>query len=158
MRVMRLAFRIGLAGAFVLVVLYAVSTLVSRDCETELCCQDCRTLSVTRIVDGDTFVSQDRRVRLFGIDTPEVGERCSRQATERLSELAGSAVRVEAGPRPTDFFGRRLFYAYTEAGESIDETMVREGLAHAWTIDGQHRDFLVSLETAARLSGTGCLW
>ena len=39
-----------------------------------------------------------RRVRLFGVDTPEQGERCYSEATERLKELAGDTVRVELGP------------------------------------------------------------
>ena len=38
---------------------------------------------------------------------------------------------------------------------SIDATLVREGLARAWTRDGQHRDTLVELERDARGSGAG---
>ena len=58
-----------------------------------------------------------------------------------------------------DQYGRLLFYVYTERGESIDETIVREGLARAWKErrDGfakeQHEDYLVTLEATSRSEG-----
>ena len=55
-----------------------------------LTCADCPTVAVTRIVDGDTLDTTQGRLRLFGVDTPERGERCFREATDRLSGLAGS--------------------------------------------------------------------
>ena len=73
-------------------------------------------------------------------------------------QLAGGTVRVESGPRVRDPGGRLLYYIYTMRGNSIDEILVREGLARAWTRDGQHRDALVRLERSARRSGSGCLW
>jgi len=131
--------------------------LGDQECRTVLCCKECPALRVSRVIDGDTFDSSAGRVRLFGVDTPERNERCYAQARRRLSQLAGSQVRVEAGPRHGDG-NRLLFYVYTRNGESIEERLVQEGLARAWARDGQHRDFLVSLEQSTRLSGTGCLW
>ena len=43
-----------------------------------------------------------------------------------------------------------LAYVYTDDGLGIDEILIREGLATAWTRDGQHRDYLVGLEREAR--------
>lgn len=63
-----------------------------------------------------------------------------------------------AGPRSEDRYGRILFYVYNNDGESIDETLVREGLALAWTRDGQHKDGLVAAEEGAKRDGVGCLW
>ena len=64
-------------------------------CGTTLCCSNCPAIPVLRVIDGDTFVTTgSQRVRLFGIDTPERGEECYREATTRLRELAGGAVRV----------------------------------------------------------------
>ena len=51
-----------------------------------------------------------------------------------------------------------MYYVYTDAGDSIDETLVAEGLAVAWTRDGQHRGLLVDVEQRAREHGVGCLW
>ena len=127
-------------------------------CATEMCCPDCDEIDVVRVVDGDTFVSGVGRIRLFGMDTPEVGQRCAREATDLMRDLAGNTVRVEPGPRLRDRYDRLLFYVYTDGGDSIDETLVRRGLARAWTQDGQHREFLVSVETEARERGGGCLW
>ena len=126
--------------------------------QTTLRCTDCRQLAVLNIIDGDTFDTPSGRVRLFGVDTPERGEACYNKATQRLRALAGNRVRVESGPRAQDRGGRLLLYVYTETGNSIDETLIREGLAVAWTRDGQHRDLLVGLEREARTTGTGCLW
>ncbi len=125
---------------------------------TTLRCPDCPAMGVARIIDGDTFDSPGGRVRLFGVDTPERGERCQSRASSGLKQLAGGLVRVEAGPRAKDPGGRLLYYVYTEAGNSIDEILVREGLARAWTRDGQHRDHLAALEREARERSTGCLW
>ena len=113
---------------------------------------------MVRIIDGDTLDTSKGRVRLFGVDTPERGQRCAIEATERLQELAGDTVRLEDGPRLTDQFGRILAYVFTQDGMSIDETLIREGLATAWARDGQHRDFLVGLERGARRKYAGCLW
>jgi endonuclease YncB( thermonuclease family) len=100
--------------------------------DTQLKCPDCDAIEVTRIIDGDTFDSSIGRVRLFGMDTPERGEHCFGEATERLAELAGDLVRIEPGPRLRDPYDRHLFYIYTDSGHSIDEILVMEGLAVAW--------------------------
>jgi hypothetical protein len=90
--------------------------------------------------------------------SPERGKECFSEATDRLKELAGDSVRVESGPRQGDVYGRLLFYVYTEEDASLDETLVREGLALAWLGDGQHRVVLGAAETDAERRGIGCLW
>ncbi len=56
---------------------------------------------VQRVIDGDTFVSGRNRdgsessVRLYGVETPERGEHCFEEATERFHKLAGDRVRIE---------------------------------------------------------------
>ena len=113
---------------------------------------------MVRIIDGDTLDTSKGRVRLFGVDTPERGQRCAIEATERLRELAGDTVRLEDGPRLSDPYGRTLAYVYTVDGISIDAALIREGFATAWTRDGQHRDRLVGLVRDAQRQGAGCLW
>ena len=111
---------------------------------------------MVRIIDGDTLDTSRGRLRLFGVDASE-RERCAPEATDRPRELASEMVRLEDGPRLTDRYGRILAYVYTADGVSIDEALIREGLATAWT-RGQHRDLLVWLEREARRQGAGCLW
>jgi endonuclease YncB( thermonuclease family) len=126
---------------------------------TSFNCTGCEAFSVGRVIDGDTLdLSDGTRVRLYGVDTPERGELCFTEATDRLRQLSGSSVRLENGPRATDSFGRRLAYAYTLEGFSIDVILIGDGLAEAWRRDGQHRDTLVGLEQSARSNKAGCLW
>lgn len=141
----------------------ATPTAVSRPTgppppSTVLSCPDCPPLTVTRVIDGDTLDTTAGRVRLFGANTPERGERCFAEATARLRQLAGKTIRVEAGPRLEDQFGRLLRYAYTTDGNGIDVLLIGEGLARARTRDGQHRDTLMALEESARRNRAGCLW
>jgi micrococcal nuclease len=117
---------------------------------------------VLDIIDGDTLDvetdGREERVRIFGIDTAERGERCYAEASSRLADLAAREVRLAADARDRDRNGRLLRYVYTPAGLSIDAALVAEGLAYAWTRDGALRDALVSLEAVARMAGRGCLW
>jgi endonuclease YncB( thermonuclease family) len=119
-------------------------------------------VEVARIIDGDTLdirsAQTELRVRVFGIDAPEAGERCAAEAASRLAELAAAAVRLRPDTRLQDRFGRELRYLYTPDGFSIDATLVAEGLATAWREDGALRDGLVALEQEARAAGRGCLW
>ena len=133
----------------------AIAACTSTNLETPLRCSDCPEVQVVRVIDGDTLDSTRGRVRLFGVDTPERGQRCASEATDRFQELAGNIVRLEDGPRATDSFDRLLAYVYTQDGLSIDETLIREGLATAWTRDGQHRDYLVGLERGSSAGGCG---
>jgi endonuclease YncB( thermonuclease family) len=131
----------------------------------DLRCADVSTMAlapVLRIVDGDTlhveFEGRDESVRLYGIDAPEVGTPCATDATARLRELAGAAVRLRPDARDRDRYGRLLRYVYTRDGESVDATLVREGLARAWRGDGLLEPPIVALEMDARNTRRGCLW
>lgn len=89
------------------------------------------------VVDGDTFWTDGEKVRLAGIDTPELSPpRCAeegrrgRAAKRRLYELLNSGT-VElhvSGTRDRDRYGRLLRTA-TVDGRSVGRTMIAEGLA-----------------------------
>ena len=123
-----------------------------------LVCTDCQLVDVTRVVDGDTLDTSVGRVRFFGVDTPERGDHCFQESSNFTRIAAGDKVRLETGPRRTDSYGRRLAYVYDSSGDSIDAQLISGGFAVAWTRDGQHRDYLTSLEENARRTRTGCLW
>ncbi len=74
-------------------------------------------------------------------------------AQHRSVELAGDRVRIEFGPRSEDRYSRALFYVYTEAGESVAEKLIQEGLGKAWERDGQHRNLLMAVKGGAERDG-----
>ena len=118
---------------------------------------------VAEIVDGDTITAklEDGRtlpIRYFGIDTPERGDRCFREATDRNEQLIGDTVLLLPDQRLEDSNGRLLRYIFLEDGTSVDATLVAEGFAEAWRADGYYRDLILALEDAARAAGRGCLW
>jgi micrococcal nuclease len=118
--------------------------------------------TVVKVIDGDTIDvlidGEMQRVRYYGIDTPEQGEKCYQEATERNRELVGTTVRLEADARDRDEYGRLLRYVFTDEGVSIDAVLVSEGLAEAWTEDGRYVNRLTILEIDAQQNRIGCLW
>jgi micrococcal nuclease len=94
-------------------------------------------LLVRAVVDGDTIdVATIGRVRLLGIDAPEIGRGFdtaapfAREARARLTALILRRwVRLEQDGAPLDVYDRRLAYVVTEDGVFVNAVLVREGLA-----------------------------
>jgi endonuclease YncB( thermonuclease family) len=92
---------------------------------------------VRSVTDGDTIVvSTVGRVRLLGIDAPEVGRGLDtsapfgREARDRLTGLLLHRwVRLEHDGATLDTYNRHLAYVVTGDGTFVNATMVREGLA-----------------------------
>lgn len=103
--------------------------------------------SIVRVTDGDTVVVRSSsgrryRVRLIGIDTPEVfgGLECgARQASRSMKRLAppGRRVRVTGDPSQDrrDSFGRLLAYVQTRAGPQLNIAQVRRGWAKVFVFE-----------------------
>ena len=58
---------------------------------------------------------------------------CAALAKERLAAMAGGAIRIEPGPTDTVRNNSAHYYLFTGDGRSIEEHLVREGLALIWT-------------------------
>ena len=75
---------------------------------------------VVDIIDGDTLdvilAGREERIRIFGIDTPERGDRCFTEASELLESLAGDEIRMRTDVRTVDRNGRLLRYVYRPDG------------------------------------------
>jgi endonuclease YncB( thermonuclease family) len=92
---------------------------------------------VRSVIDGDTInVSTVGRVRLLGIDAPEIGRGYDtsapfgRESRERLTQLLLHRwVRLEQEGTALDAYSRHLAYVVTEDGQCVNVTLVREGLA-----------------------------
>lgn len=111
------------------------------------------TFMVTRVVDGDTVVlSDDRKIRLIGVDTPELHEseklerdiihtRRDKATIQALGEKAaeftrklveGKEVRVRYGRQKEDRYGRTLAYLYLRDGTFVNEEIIRRGFGNAY--------------------------
>jgi len=143
-------------------------------------------LLVTRVVDGDTYeLSDGRRVRLIGVDTPELhasaklerdAERTGRDARtiQALGEAAsryakqlmtGREVVLEFDPANAatghrDRYGRTLAYVWVVRGSQrlfmANARTIADGYANAYTaFPFRYRDEFVALEREARTAGRG---
>jgi endonuclease YncB( thermonuclease family) len=112
------------------------------------------------IIDGDTLRIGDKRLRLVGMDAPEIQQTCrdasgrsyfcGHAARERLAALvSGSAVTCAA--QGLDRYGRTLATCASSRSADLGETLVREG--HAVSYRGGYW----FAELGARFSGRG-LW
>lgn len=89
--------------------------------------QETRLLSdlQVRAVDGDTIRVGGERIRLRGIDTPEMSELQGPAAKRRLEELLRSgSIRIE--PRGRDVYDRLVADVYVN-GQNVADTLISEG-------------------------------
>jgi len=83
-----------------------------------------------RISDGDTVVTtEDTRVRLWGIDTPERDQRYGSDATEALTEMLNNQ-QLYLETKDVDRYGRTVGVIYTADGNEVNLELVCDG--HAW--------------------------
>ncbi len=133
-------------------------------------------MTVDYVHDGDTLFlypdgpnelvpTTDRvKVRLLGIDTPEVGEKAEcfgDEATAQLRTLLpeGSTTWVTADRGPTDKYGRSLFYLWTDDGRFVNYELVAQGAAESLNIppNDAYYPLLRAAEAEAAASDLG-LW
>jgi micrococcal nuclease len=121
--------------------------------------------TIEYVHDGDTlFLTDGTKVRLLGIDTPEIGENreCyGDEATALLRSLLpeGAPVRVLSDVQPLDQYGRSLLFIYTDGGELVNLAMIEQGAAEAVVLEPNllFADELEAAEDAAQSAGTG-MW
>jgi micrococcal nuclease len=128
-----------------------------------------------RAVDGDTIevridgASEDVKVRLLGVDTPEsvdprrpvecFGKEASKYTA---SHVDGRRVRLEADPKAdeVDKYGRLLRNVILADGTDLNASLVSDGYAHAYLsfpLDARRKAELTRLQEGARLAKRG-LW
>jgi len=112
-------------------------------------------LYIKRVVDGDTFeMSDGKKVRLLGIDTPEKYEsnkldrdaelsKQDKATVRKLGKMAsdyvkgfaeGKNARLERDPvnDDKDKYGRLLRYVYLEDGTCVNAKIIAEGYAQVY--------------------------
>lgn len=128
---------------------------------------------VTKLTDGDTLRVRlnggaEEKVRLIGIDTPEVHgqgglrECFGKEASAELARLVpvGTTVRLEIDAEPRDRYGRLLAYLYRVSDDlHVNLEMAERGFAAALTIPPNvaFADAFVEAAAAARDADRG-LW
>src|SRR5712692_10203836 len=131
------------------------------------------TATIMRVVDGDTvgitLKGHTEKVRLIGIDTPEVYEsdKLHRDAArtgqdektiqalgKRASDFtkslvhAGDTVQLEYDQQPRDKYHRLLAFVWLSVGRMLNETIVCEGYGNALTRYLFDRIIWIALEPA----------
>jgi len=141
---------------------------------------DYNDILVTRAVDGDTLVLENNeRVRLIGIDTPEMHEsnklyrdaQCSGQDLQTIKQLGrrsyeftkklveGQRVRLEFDVERFDKYKRLLAYVYLSDGTFLNAEIVKQGYASLMTYppNVKYADEFLRLYRQARENKRG-LW
>jgi micrococcal nuclease len=97
--------------------------------------QTSENVRVERVIDGDTFVtSEKKRVRLIGIDAPELNNKYGLKSKEQLELLIlGKEVtlQIDRVTDDTDIYGRLLRYVYINEND-VNLTMIEGGFAKAY--------------------------
>ena len=118
-----------------------------------------------RVVDGDTIVLDQRKVRLFGIDAPEMFQLCidsrekrylcGKRATQELIQLIANtrSNNIECVYNGSDKYGRLLGDCWTD-GIYVNSWMVENGWAMAYR---QYSKKFVKEEMEAREKKLG-IW
>jgi endonuclease YncB( thermonuclease family) len=119
--------------------------------------------TVNQVIDGMTLDAQIDGIRTpvgyLGVQTPALNQRCGAEAAQRNRDLAGTHVILTTDPAfELDAQHRRLYYAFTVDGISIDETLVAEGLAEAAHPDAANGPHLQTVQAEAQANAVGCLW
>jgi endonuclease YncB( thermonuclease family) len=96
-------------------------------------------VEVTRTVDGDTFfgnlivsdfnmVFTNQKFRFLGVNTPERGQNGYYEAKEFVAQTCdGKTLKVDLHGK--DSFGRWLINVFYEDGKSLNEELLKLGLA-----------------------------
>lgn len=114
---------------------------------------------VVNVIDGDTvWILDDHKhrikVRLWGIDAPEMGQPWGKQSKKALNKkMQHQNVIVEV--KDADKYGRSVGIIYNDKNQDINQWMVRTG--HAWIYTYYNKDKYYADQAAAQAEQKG-LW
>jgi len=105
------------------------------------------------VIDGDTLAFGNTRVRIFGIDAPEMSQQQGPVSREYLAAMLANRE-IVVRPISKDRYGRIVARVSMPDGTDIGKAMVAQGYALAYTRYG--RDYAAT-ERRARKSRAG-IW
>lgn len=95
----------------------------------------CYAQQVSRIIDGDTFeIASGEKIRMIGINAPEISDLHGVEAKQHLSELiSGKNVKLVSDTKSNDRdrYSRILRYVFVD-GTDINKKMIEDGHAIAY--------------------------
>jgi endonuclease YncB( thermonuclease family) len=92
---------------------------------------------VVGVTDGDTIKvmgshNKQVKIRLYGIDTPEKGQAFGKKTKQFTSDMVFGKI-VEVDTVTVDRYGRTIALVYDTDGKSLNEELIRAGLAWVYT-------------------------
>ena len=134
MRFLRLMNKAPLVGAFFVLGVW-LSPVSADSCEPPA---NTTLVKVRHVQDGDTLVlADDTRVRLIGINTPELGhdklpaQPLSIRARDRVRQLlfqSGNHAQILVGQQPKDKHKRQLAHLWLTDGRNLTAVLLEAGL------------------------------
>ncbi|QYZ66110.1 MAG: thermonuclease family protein [Gammaproteobacteria bacterium (ex Lamellibrachia satsuma)] len=158
--------RLRSAGPFLLLLFLAL--LFSRAAYAS--CPSLRSgelFEVAEVFDGDTLLLSDgRRIRLIGINTPETGwedkpdephAKAAKRRLERLVSDSGKRIRLEKGHQQKDRYRRILAHVYSQNGKNLIEALLQDGAGFqiVFPPNLDHLQCYRAAEGRARAAGRG---
>jgi len=120
-------------------------------------------VQITKVSDGDSLRSGTLRIRLFGIDAPELNQECKDQnggiwgcgiaAQRQLVALIGTEKELQCSLRDVDRYGRLIMQCFTGSTD-IGAAMVQSGHALAYR---HFSDLYIADEDQAKTAQKG-IW
>lgn len=119
-----------------------------------------------RVIDGDTIVLEGKKIRLLGVDTPEMArtrqglkEECYALEAKLFlqSQLSGKKIKVKGDSKAAkrDRFGRELAWLYV-AGRLINQEIIAEGYGFAVrNFPNSKKSLMIETEARARKNRKG---
>jgi endonuclease YncB( thermonuclease family) len=151
-----------LSGAFFCILLFVPCFSNAEECTP---CSS-QMIGVAAVHDGDTLRLEDgRRVRLIGVNTPELGEGAgaepqaleAKQLLQQLVKRSDGAIRVCMDAEHRDRYGRQLAHLYDRQGRSINRELLLQGLGYriAFPPNLKNQRCYAEAERAARKRNKG---
>jgi micrococcal nuclease len=116
------------------------------------------TLICIAVIDGDTFILETgEKVRLIGIDAPELSQPGGEESRDYLAHLIlNKGLTLKEGYEDRDKYNRLLRFVYT-GDVCINEEMIRQGYAEARYLTDSLLKYYIQLEIKAETAKAG-LW
>jgi len=144
--------------------------MVGGYCDAGLASTERHKVFCTRVVDGDTIIIRSEnkkvRVRLLGIDTPEVNwknkalsQKGALEATQFLKKkIEGKVIFIESEEPFVGYYGRVLGYIFSKNGTFINASIVEQGYGRVFRrYPCKRTNELLVYEKKAKSKGLG-IW